>query len=205
MSYEVHATLPDLANVEWTGATPPPAIGAAIVATINGCGPAIVTGYFTQEGYLGVLCDLLAPPAWHVRQNKGNPRGHLFGPECKPAETAHDVSTEFGRACFARDWLEARERTAAAALGAVPGIGSGAMGLTPDDVKAEETYRRAKACHVAAFDRLRDFNRTFTKTFKSELAAQRAATRGAKRAAQRREFFEDVYILPEAYSPDLGI
>lgn len=193
MAYEEHASLPSYEtakNADGTWAQPrpgaflwakegeaPPPIGAPILALINACGPAVVTGYFTQDGYLGVLCDLIAPPAWHVRQNKGNPRGHLFGPELERASTPHDVSTPFGRACFARDWLETRERKAAGALAGVAGVGTGAMGLTPDDVKQSRDYQRAKTGHAAAFERLQDFNATFTKTFKRELAATRATKR----------------------------
>lgn len=61
---------------------PPPAIGDRIRVTMNSCGPAIVTGYFVQDGWLGVRCTLLDPPDWHKRQNNGvATNGHVFGPE----------------------------------------------------------------------------------------------------------------------------
>lgn len=74
---------PSPGKVRWSNAEPPPPVGARIRVLINSCGPAVVTGYFTQEGWLGLMCDLLDPPAWHVKQNKGNRRGHVFGAEIK--------------------------------------------------------------------------------------------------------------------------
>lgn len=65
----------------WGAKEPPPPIGAEIFVTINNCGPAIVTGYFVLENFLGLRCRLTNPPAWHVKQNNGNPNGHVFGPE----------------------------------------------------------------------------------------------------------------------------
>ena len=74
------------ALVRWGNSTPPPPVGTRIIVTINSCGPATVTGYFTQDGYLGLRCDLLDPPEWHRRQNKGNVAGHVFGPEFRVDE-----------------------------------------------------------------------------------------------------------------------
>jgi hypothetical protein len=65
----------------WGGKVPPPPIGTEILITINKCGPAIVTGYFVEDNFLGLLCRLTSPPEWHKKQNKGDPRGHVFGPE----------------------------------------------------------------------------------------------------------------------------
>ena len=97
MTYREHSTLPAYAQLTWDekgkpikteGAlmwggkgVEPPAIGSEIVVTINGCGPAIVTGYFEEGGFLGLMCRLTNPPEWHVKQNNGNPNGHVFGPE----------------------------------------------------------------------------------------------------------------------------
>lgn len=65
------------------GLVPPP-IGARIWVSMNNLGPAIVVGYFTLHGWLGILADLEAAPDWHKRQNNNDPRGHLFGPEFEP-------------------------------------------------------------------------------------------------------------------------
>ncbi|PZR93537.1 MAG: hypothetical protein DI537_10500 [Stutzerimonas stutzeri] len=67
--------------LKWSNSAPPPAIGDEVVVTINNCGPATVTGYFTQGGFLGLLVELHNPPEWHVKQNKGSRRGHIFGAE----------------------------------------------------------------------------------------------------------------------------
>lgn len=71
--------------LKWGGQHAPPAIGTEIYVTINNCGPAIVTGYFIEDNWLGLRCRLTNPPEWHVKQNKGNPNGHVFGPEFRPA------------------------------------------------------------------------------------------------------------------------
>jgi len=58
----------------------------------------------------------------------------------------------------ARAALEAEHKAAGAALRAIPGIGSGRMGLTPDHVKASPDYRAARAAYDRAFAALRRFN-----------------------------------------------
>lgn len=68
-------------EIVWSGKVAPPAIGSHIVVRMNGCGPAIVTGYFVEEGYLGLVCELTNAPEWHKKQNNNDPRGHVFGPE----------------------------------------------------------------------------------------------------------------------------
>lgn len=68
-------------HARWSADFAPPAIGARVWVNMNDLGPARVVGYFTQHGWLGILADLEAPPAWHKRQNNNNPRGHLFGAE----------------------------------------------------------------------------------------------------------------------------
>lgn len=92
MKYQEYSTLPEFetANISgasdsgkprWANDQPPPAIGTEVIVTINNCGPAVVVGYFEHGGYLGLLTDLHNPPDWHVKQNKGCRRGHVFGPE----------------------------------------------------------------------------------------------------------------------------
>ncbi len=108
MAYREHTTVPAFARAEWDSGklvngkaglilwgaeAPPPDIGVEIVVTINRCGPAVVTGYFTQDGWLGLKCRLHNPPDWHIKQNKGDPHGHVFGPEFRLA-TETDLATE---------------------------------------------------------------------------------------------------------------
>lgn len=65
------------------------------------------------------------------------------------------------------DRLHNEARAAAARLRAIPGVGSGAMGLTPDVVKARPDYRAAKAESDRAFAALRAFNGAHAKALAS--------------------------------------
>lgn len=86
------------AGLKWGGKEgPPPAIGETIICTINNLGPAVVTGYFTLDGWLGVLCKLNDPPAWYLKQNGGNVVGGIFGPEFKMM-VADEVAQQFTKA-----------------------------------------------------------------------------------------------------------
>ena len=62
----------------------------------------------------------------------------------------------------------------------IPGIGSGPMGLTPDDVKNTPEYRIAKQAMDKAFAELRAFNAVYAKRFKKELAIERKLKREGK-------------------------
>lgn len=70
--------------------------------------------------------------------------------------------------------LEARLDAASATLAAFP---RGAMGLTPDSVKALPEWRDAKAAVDKAFADLRAFNASFVPRFARELAAERRERR----------------------------
>jgi hypothetical protein len=72
--------------VKWGGKEPPPPIGTKIQTIINRCGPALVTGYWVEENWLGLMVQLLEPPEWFLKQNKGNPEAVIFGPEYKAFE-----------------------------------------------------------------------------------------------------------------------
>lgn len=67
------------------------------------------------------------------------------------------------------------ENNAAKALRAVPGIGSGPGGLTPDDVKRTPEYQNAMRAHAQAFAAMRKINGWFFKQFKNEAYAERLA------------------------------
>lgn len=58
--------------LKWSGSVPPPSIGSEIHVTMNGIGPAIVTGYFESEGWLGIMMLPINPPKWLVQQRKSN-------------------------------------------------------------------------------------------------------------------------------------
>ncbi len=70
---------------------------------------------------------------------------------------------------------EAVETRAGEALRAVPGIGSGPGGLTPDDVKRTAEYRQAMSNHALAFRSMQRMNAWFFKHFKNEAYAERLA------------------------------
>ncbi len=71
------------------------------------------------------------------------------------------------------DTLWDAHRAAGKALLAVPGVGSGPMGMTPDHVKQSAEYQAAKRAERESFDKLRAFSGYFVKTFKKEMRAER--------------------------------
>lgn len=74
--------------------------------------------------------------------------------------------------------LEAEAACASATLKAIPGVGSGALGLTPDAVKFSPAFREAKAAFTRAFQAQRDFHGTYGKRFEKEARAERRARFG---------------------------
>lgn len=73
--------------------------------------------------------------------------------------------------------LRAAMYAASDALKAIPGVGSGAMGLTPDSVKCSPEFRKAKRDFDCALRALQAFNARHLKAFKRELAAAHRAAR----------------------------
>lgn len=71
--------------------------------------------------------------------------------------------------------LMVETKNASKTLRAIPGVGSGAMGLTPDAVRLSPEYRAAKAAFDAAFARERAFNGRYVKQFAKEIRAERRA------------------------------
>lgn len=59
---------------------------------------------------------------------------------------------------------EERVATASAELKAIPGVGMGESGLTPDNVKASPEYQEATRRYRVAFAALQDFNKKHAKT-----------------------------------------
>lgn len=76
---------------------------------------------------------------------------------------------------------DAYDRTAKA-LGAIPGVGTGPMGLTPDAVKATPEFRQAHANFHRVHETLRAFNRPFLKRYRREYQAELMARRAARAA-----------------------
>lgn len=79
-----------------------------------------------------------------------------------------------------RDRIEADAKAAGERLRAIPGVGSGQLGLTPDHVKASPEYRAALADWQREFDRLRAFNAAYLRRFRREIKAERRARSEAK-------------------------
>lgn len=65
----------------WSNASPPPGIGDVVRVRINAIGPATVTGYFVESGFLGVIVKPHSPPEFYTKQNGGAVPGHSFGAE----------------------------------------------------------------------------------------------------------------------------
>ena len=93
----------------------------------------------------------------------------------------HDMTITFEIATAQRDTLDAALSNAIAALNALAtelaGDAPRIMGLTPDHVKANPDWQRAKAAADRAFQSLRQFNGVYVRQFKRELAAARHAAR----------------------------
>ena len=66
----------------WSGENPPPAIGSRVKVRFNGFGDGTVTGYFLEEGFLGLEVAVDKQPDWHIKQGGTNPIC-VFGAECK--------------------------------------------------------------------------------------------------------------------------
>jgi hypothetical protein len=99
MTYAQFKTVPDYTQATWengkvvsgvgpmwSGKKEPPKIGETIRIRFNQLGTATVTGYFIENEWLGVLCTLHHPPAWHEKQNKGDRIAHIFGAEISGQE-----------------------------------------------------------------------------------------------------------------------
>ena len=68
---------------------------------------------------------------------------------------------EFEKAMEAKVFFEAEHKAASEALRAIPGVGAGSMGLTPDEVKVSPGYRAARRRYENAHAKLRAFNQWF--------------------------------------------
>lgn len=83
----------------------------------------------------------------------------------------------FAQARQLADELWEAHRKASQAMDAYP---KNAMGLTPDEVKRTDEWKRARAAADASFAQLRRFNAWFLKAFKPELQRERRARHEAR-------------------------
>lgn len=73
---------PEPTLIKWSGDDVfVPALGATVRVRINQIGHATVTGYFVEDGYLGLLVRPIKPPPWYVKQNGRDAECHVFGAE----------------------------------------------------------------------------------------------------------------------------
>ena len=80
--------------LKWSASFPLPNLGDQIRITMNGIGPAVVVGFFYQEGFLGVMTQALTPPRWLVEQRKRDRlRSDFF---TKPQWYQNGIGCEFG-------------------------------------------------------------------------------------------------------------
>lgn len=82
-----------------------------------------------------------------------------------------------------RDAAQRESKAASDAIRSIPGVGSGALGLTPDNVKQSPEFKAAAARYGAASVALQELNKANAKRFARELRAEREARRAAKLAA----------------------
>lgn len=98
MAYARHSTVPAYVHGQceggmpipsptglprWYNAAPVPAIGTVVEVTMNRIGMATVTGYFVEEGFLGLIITIHNPPEWHRKANRDLKNGHVFGTEIR--------------------------------------------------------------------------------------------------------------------------
>jgi|TARA_R110000787_G_scaffold56284_8_gene129463 hypothetical protein len=81
---ELSSTYMDL---KWSGEGAVPAIGDSVYVKINNIGQGVVTSYFTEGGYLGVMVQPDSPPEWYVKQNGADSPAHIFGIELGMPDT----------------------------------------------------------------------------------------------------------------------
>jgi hypothetical protein len=84
----------------------------------------------------------------------------------------------FEQATILRDTFSRLSNEAALSLRSISGVGSGPMGLTPDNVKFSPEYRAAKIAFDCAFRNLQAFNKRYVREYKTELRAQKRAKYG---------------------------
>ena len=60
--------------LKWSGAIPLPGLNQRVWITMNRIGWAVVKGWFSEAGFVGVMTEALEPPAWLVAQRKRQAR-----------------------------------------------------------------------------------------------------------------------------------
>lgn len=106
--------------------------------------------------------------------SKGNPNHDSKG---KFASGGSSGGSGYSDAKAYRDKLDSHVANLSQTLKSFP---KGAMGMTPDSVRASVEFKKVKSEFDGAFQKLRNFNEKFTKVYKGEIQADRASRRGGK-------------------------
>ena len=93
MTYRVYRTV-DGEDLKWSAPFPLPQIGDRIRITMNAIGPAVVVGYFKEEGFVGVMTKALNPPTWLKNQRARERKSSSF--DSLPAWRKEGIGCEFG-------------------------------------------------------------------------------------------------------------
>lgn len=99
------------------------------------------------------------------------------------ADSYAQAFPSFSEASSEQSRLEGARRAASVALNAIPGLGTGAIGLTPDDVRARADYRAAKAAFDLAHQTLQAFNAWFVWHWRDDIKTARRERDDARAAS----------------------
>jgi hypothetical protein len=80
--------------LKWSASFPLPQAGDHITITMNGIGPAVVVGFFEENGYVGVMTKATNPPKWLVDQRKRDKERQDW--ESKPKWYRDGIGCVFG-------------------------------------------------------------------------------------------------------------
>ena len=69
--------------LQYVSDKPMPRVGDELTVTFNGIGRVVVTGYFVEFGFLGLLVRPSDPPEWYIKQNGRDGICHIFPSETK--------------------------------------------------------------------------------------------------------------------------
>lgn len=69
----------------------PPAVASQVDVTMNGFGPSVVVGYFTENGFLGLRVRPEKRPGWHKKQSPERDVICVFGAEIQALETGKRI------------------------------------------------------------------------------------------------------------------
>ncbi len=93
VAYQVYRTA-EGEDLKWSARFPLPQIGDRIKITMNGIGDAAVVGFFSEEGFVGVMTRAFNPPKWQSKQRERDRRSS--GWNSRPNWYKEGIGREFG-------------------------------------------------------------------------------------------------------------